>query len=84
MAQRSTAIAVLPEPFPQPGGTTRLKIEITKRGYTQKMIARRLRMLPSKLNRIVLGRVEASDDEQDRLAELLQVPRGVLFRAIAR
>ena len=84
MAQRSTAIAVLPdEPLPPVSGT-QLKAAIGKSGYSQNLIARRLRILPSRLSRIVRGRCEASDDEQDRLAELLRVPRGVLFRGIAR
>ena len=83
MAQRSAAIDDIPDPLPPLGGT-QLKIAIAKSGYSQNQIARRLRMLPSRLSRIVHGRYEATDDEQDRLAELLRVPRGVLFRGIAR
>lgn len=73
------------EPLPPlGGGPTQLKIAIAQRGYSQNLIARRLRMLPSRLSRIVKGRCEATDDEQDQLSELLRVPRGKLFRAIAR
>jgi transcriptional regulator with XRE-family HTH domain len=78
MPRPSAAVLV---PSRQP--ITRLKIAIVKSGFPQRVIAARLRISPFRLSRIVRGRQDPTPDEQDRLAELLDEPRRVLFKVVA-
>jgi transcriptional regulator with XRE-family HTH domain len=66
-----------------PVGNSRLKLAIFERGIKQGDLAARLRISESKLSRIVHGRQTPTDDEQDRIAELLEQPRRKLFRGVA-
>jgi len=56
-----------------------LKVAIVRSGIMQCDLARKARMTEQRLSRIVQGHLSASDDEQDRLSELLGVRRRALF-----
>lgn len=77
---RSSAAAAV-DPSRQP--ITRLKIAIVKSGFPQRVIAARLRISPFRLSRIVRGWQDPTPDEQDRLAEFLDLPRRELFKVVA-
>ena len=66
-----------------PPRASRLKIALVERGVTQCELAKRLRISPSRMNRLVHGRQQPTDDEQDQLAEILEQPRRKLFRVTA-
>ena len=60
---------------------TTLKLAIVKHGIPQVRLADRMGMSQFRLSRIVRGRIEPTNDEQDRLAEILGVSRRSLFAA---
>ena len=62
---------------------TQLKLAIVQSGIPQRLIAARLRISPFRLSRIVRGRQDPTPDEQDRLSEILDEPRRVLFKVVA-
>jgi len=80
MPRQSAAAVVVDSARPS---ITRLKLAIVQSGIPQRLIAQSLRMSPFRLSRIVRGWQDPTPDEQDRLAELLHVPRRVLFKVVA-
>ncbi len=62
---------------------SRLKLAIVESGIPQSTLAARLRISPFRMSRIVRCHAAPTDDEQDRLAEILQQPRHKLFRVTA-
>lgn len=56
-----------------------LKTALMRRGIRQYDAARLLGITDTRMSRIICGRLEATDDEKKRLAQLLQTPIEELF-----
>ncbi len=56
-----------------------LKTALLRHGIRQYDAARFLGITDTRLSRIICGRLEATDDEKRRLAQLLQIPSEELF-----
>lgn len=81
--RRQAALSTTALPLVRTINNSRLKIAIMERGVSQTAIAKALGISVFRLSRIVRGRIEPTDDEQDRLSEILEQPRRKLFRVIA-
>jgi plasmid maintenance system antidote protein VapI len=58
-----------------------LKMALMRRGVRQYDAARLLGITDTRMSRIICGRLEATDEEKKRLAQLLQTPAEELFAA---
>lgn len=56
-----------------------LKMALMRRGVRQYDAARVLGITDTRMSRIICGRLEPTDDEKKRLAQLLQTPVEELF-----
>jgi plasmid maintenance system antidote protein VapI len=56
-----------------------LKMALMRRGGRQYDAARLLGITDTRMSRIICGRLEATDEEKKRLAQLLQTPVEELF-----
>ncbi len=57
----------------------KLKIEIVRRGLTQRSVAREAGIAPGDLSRIACGRMLPTAEQADRIARVLGVERSKLF-----
>ncbi len=63
---------------------TELKIALFRRGLSQAALARALGVHPSRVSRLIQGRVPARARERRLIAEALGVPQGQLFPGCGR